>query len=182
MIKTSFKIALVFAATALFVSCKNSGKEQSEDNTTSTTNTESTVEPTTPVQNAPETILYTATPDSAILGKTKEALVKLKEATSVLLQDADGKSTGAELTLKLLVSNKSTLDNKKFFSLASSDARLELDNGNSITVDRTTGSTSPEPEASTEAEWILNLPSGTTPKKLNFFLDGTRVSVSFTKK
>lgn len=182
MVKTFLKTALVFAFFALFVSCKNSAKDQSKDDTTSTTNTESTVVPTAPVENAPETILYTATPDSAILGKTKEALVKLKEATSVLLQDADGKSTGAELTLKLLVSNKSTLDNKKFFSLSSTDARLELDNGNSITVEKTNGNSSPEPEASTEAEWIFNLPSGTTPKKLNFFLDGTRVSVSFTKK
>lgn len=182
MIKTTLKIALFFALTTTFVACKNSTKEQTEENPTSATNTETAATSNAPAENAPETISYTVTPDSAILGKTKEALVKIKEATSVLLQDAEGKSIGAELNVKLLISNKSSLDLKKYFSLASSDARLELDNGNSITVEKSNGSSSPEPEASTEAEWIFNLPSGTTPKKLNFFLDGTRVSVSFIKK
>lgn len=180
MIKITLKLAMIFALATMFVACKNSEKNQSTEDTT--TNTENVVEPTTPTENAPETVTYTVAPDSAILGKAKEALVKIKEATSVLLQDADGKPTGAELTIKLLISNKSTLDSKKFFSLSSSDARLELDNGNSITVENTNGSSSPEPEASTEAEWIFKLPSGTAPKKLNFFLDGTRVSVSFAKK
>lgn len=182
MIKITLKIALFFALATTFVACKNSTKDQTEENTTSATNTENATTPATPTENAPETISYTVTPDSAILGKTKEALVKIKEATSVLLQDADGKSTGAELTLKLLISNKSSLDLKKYFSLASSDARLELDNGNSITVEKSNGSSSPEPEASTEAEWIFNLPSGSAPKKLSFFLDGTRVSVNLAKK
>lgn len=181
MIKITLKIAVFFAFATMFIACKNSAKEQTEENTTATANTENVTSPTV-TENAPEMVMYTTTPDSAILGKTKEALVKIKEATSVLLQDADGKSTGAELTLKLLTSNKSTLDNKKYFSLSSSDARLELDNGNSITVEKTNGNSSPEPEASTEAEWIFNLPSGTAPKKLNFFLDGTRVSVNFAKK
>lgn len=108
-------------------------------------------------------------PDSAILGKSKEALVKVASASSMELKDAEGKATGSELTLNLQVTNKSSLEAKEFFSVSSSDARLELDNGTSITSGENSGSTNPEPEASSQAVWSFQLLPNASPEKLNLF-------------
>lgn len=133
-------------------------------------------------ENAPAGFEYQITPDSAILGKTREALIKVVSAKSVSLQDAEGASTGSEITFKLSITNKSTLDNKKFFSVSSSDARLQMDNGNLVPASSDTGENSPSPESTTESEWVFKLPPNASPVKLNFFLDGTRVSVNVNKK
>jgi len=180
MIKNSLNFALMSIGIIALSSCGSSKKDQPAD--TTITKTETTVTVPAKTENAPESVDYLVSPDTAILGKNKEALVKVTEAKSVVLQDADGKATGAELTVKLLVTNKSTLDAKKYFSVSASDARLELDNKTSIPGRKDTGSTEPEAEASTEAVWIFQLPAGTNPSKLNFFLDGTRVSVGLAKK
>jgi hypothetical protein len=181
--------AIISFSVLALSSCGNSKKGAgSGDSSAVTTTTEAPVT-TAPAsteapkkENAPETVAYTAAPDTAILGKSREAFVKVVDANAVSLQDADGKSTGSELTIKLSVTNKSKLDNKKFFSLPSSDARLELSNGNAITSTRTDGSSSPEPESTTEATWVFSLPANTKATKLNFFLDGTRVSVGLKEK
>lgn len=57
-------------------------------------------------------------------------------------------------------------------------ARLELDNKTLIPAGNSNGDSSPEPEASSTAVWKFTLPPNTKPVKLNFFLDGTRVSVN----
>lgn len=183
MIKRISKLAIIACCMSLLFSCGNSSKDGKANAADSSTNTEVNPSESAPKEeNAPSTTTFTIAPDTAILGKSSEALVKVTAATAVDLQDAEGKSTGAELTIKLLVTNKSKLDAKKFFSVSSSDARLELDNGTSITGKENSGSTSPEPEASSEAVWSFQIPANASPKKLNFFLDGTRVSVGFTKK
>ena len=161
-------------------SCGSSQKDKPAD--TTITKTETTVTVPAKEENAPASATYSAIPDSAILGKSKEALVKVIDANAVELQDAEGKSTGAELTVKLQITNKSTLDAKKYFSVSASDARLELDNGTAVPGSKESGSTEPDAEASTEAVWKFELPAGTAPKKLNFFVSGTRVSVGLTKK
>lgn len=180
MIKNISKLACISLGVLALSACGSSEKDKPAD--TTITKTETTVTVPVKEENAPAGASFTVAPDSAVLGKSKEALVKVTEASSVELQDAEGKSTGAEFTVKLQVTNKSTLDNKKYFSVSASDARLELDNGTSVPGNKENGSTEPEPEASTEALWKFQLPAGTTPKKLNFFVDGTRVSVGLTKK
>jgi len=174
------KLAIICAGAFALSSCSSSSKDKPAD--TTITKTETTVTVPAKEENAPAGSSFTVAPDSAVLGKSKEALVKVTDANVVDLQDAEGKSTGAELTVKLQVTNKSTLDSKKYFSVAASDARLELDNGTSVPGQNESGSTQPEPEASTEAVWKFSLPAGSSPKKLNFFVDGTRVSVGLTKK
>jgi hypothetical protein len=105
-------------------------------------------------------------------------LVKVTGINLVELSDAEGKSTGAELTLNLSLTNKSTLERKIFFSVPYSDARLELDNKTLIPADNSNDDSSPQPESSSTAVWKFTLPPNTKPVKLNFFLDGTRVSVN----
>jgi len=181
MIRQVSKLSLLLLGTAAISSCGNSSKKaQGADSTMTKTETTTTVSP--PKENAPASTEFKAVPDSAILGKNSEALVKVIGAKSISLQDAEGKTTGSELTLNLSITNKSKLDNKIFFTVQSNDARLELDNSTSIPSSGSTGTTNPEPESTGQAEWKFNLPAGTQPKKLNFFLDGTRVSVSLEKK
>ncbi|WP_316832551.1 hypothetical protein [Pedobacter aquatilis] len=180
MIKNISKLTIMAVSVIAFSSCSNSSKDKPAD--TTITKTETTVTVPAKTENGPQMVEYNAVPDSAILGKTKEALIKVTSASSVDLTDADGKATGSELTLNLQFTNKSTLEAKKYFSVSSSDARLELDNGTSIAGKENSGSNSPEPEASSQAVWSFQLPAGATPKKLNFFLDGTRVSVGLSKK
>jgi len=180
MTKKITTIALMAIGTLALSSCGSSEKDKPAD--TTITKTETTVTIPGKTENAAETVTYTAGPDSAVLGKAKEALVKVTSAESISLQDAEGKSTGAELTVKLQVTNKSTLEVKKYFSVSADDSRLELDNGTSVPGKKDSGSTEPDAEASTEAVWKFQLPAGANPKKLNFFLDGTRVSVGLQKQ
>ena len=115
-------------------------------------------------------------PDSLILGKDKEAFVKYLGGEAIEMQDPDGKSKGMNVKLKLRVTNKSTLDAKKFFNISYSDARLELDNGTSTTA-KNGDSLNPDPESAKDGEWEFEIPAGTKPTKLNLFYDGTRVGV-----
>ncbi|WP_231426550.1 hypothetical protein [Pedobacter sp. Leaf250] len=182
MIKKISKLALISLGVISLSSCGNSSKDKSDDADTTITKSETIIKHGAKAENGPETFNYTVSPDTAVLGKAKEALVKVVEATSVKLQDAEGKSTGSELTVKLLITNKSTLDAKKYFSVSASDARLQLDNGISVPGTKENGSAEPEPEASTEALWKFQIPADANPSKLNFFLDGTRVSVGIMKE
>ena len=115
-------------------------------------------------------------PDSLILGKDKEAFVKYLGGEAIEMQDPDGKSKGMNVKLKLRVTNKSTLDDKKFFNIFQSDVRLELDNGTSTTA-KNGDSLNPDPESAKDGEWEFEIPAGTKPTKLNLFYDGTRVGV-----
>jgi len=182
MIKNISKFALISLGAFALSSCGGTSKDKAADADTTITKSETIIKHGDKAENGPETIAYTASPDTAVLGKAKEALVKVVEASAVNLQDADGKSTGAELTVKLLVTNKSTLDAKKYFSIPASDARLQLDNGTSIPGSKESGSTEPDAEASSEAVWKFQVPANANPSKLNFFLDGTRVSVGIMKE
>jgi len=182
MIKNISKLALISLGAIALSSCGGSSKDKTTDADTTITKTETIIKHDEKAENGPETVFYTISPDTAVLGKAKEALVKVVEASSVMLQDSDGKSTGAELTVKLMITNKSTLDAKKYFSVSASDARLQLDNGTSIPGNKESGSAEPDAEASTEAVWKFEVPADANPSKLNFFLDGTRVSVGIMKK
>jgi uncharacterized protein YcfL len=168
----------------VLTSCSSNKKEEDQTDSTTTTAvvTETTAPATEQPANAPLSYKVTAMPDSAILGKDREALVKVSDINVVELVNADGKPTGSELTIKLSITNKSTLDVKKFFTVEAANARLELDNKVSIPSSGSDGNSSPEPESTSEAIWKFTLPPSTKPAKLNFFMSGTRVSVNLASK
>ena len=120
---------------------------------------------------------YVVIPDTALLGKSFEAKAKVNNVSLLPLLTPDGKSTGSELTVKLSITNKSTLDKKKFFNVSPSEARLEMDNGQAIPISKSSGKTDPEPESSSNAEWKFNIPPGVKPTKLHLFMEGTRVTL-----
>ena len=175
------KIPLLLMASLLaFAACKNGNKKAEGEASTEQTPAAGEEKKSAPA-NQPKEYKVIVTPDSAILGKSKEALVKVTGATAIALSDPDGKDNGIELTFKLTVTNKSTLTDKKYVSVSYADSRLELDNGTKITHDSGTDFLRAEPEATSKEEsWVYKIPAGAKPKALNLFFSDTRVSVNVT--
>ena len=172
--------AIIFLVTGM-IACK--GKKKETETPPSTEQTSPVTEEAKPSGPAsePKTYQLSGTPDSVVLGKDKEAFVKILGGEAIEMQDPEGKSTGMNIKFKLRVTNKSTLDNKKFFNINSRDARLELDNGTNTTA-QNGDSLNPEAESSLDGTWEFEIPAGTKPTKLNLFYDGTRVSVAISLK
>lgn len=162
------------------IACKGKSKE-SETEKTETEVKKADETKTADGGNSAKTYSLSFSPDSVILGKDKEVFLKLLSGEGVELSDPDGKSTGMNLKIKIRATNKSTLDDKKFFNVRYSDSRLELDNGTSITCE-TGDSLNPEAEASLDGTWEFAVPAGAKPSKLNLFYDGTRVGVAISLK
>lgn len=160
------------------IACK--GKK---DDKTADTNTTAATEDTKPksgdaIANQPKNYKVIITPDSALLGKKNEVLVKATGGNAVVLQDPDGKDDGIELTIKLQATNKQKIGEGSGISVSYSDSRLQLDNGNNITAETGTDYLKADPEATSKEEtWTYKIPAGAKPAALNLFLDGTRVSV-----
>lgn len=174
-------ITLGLIATALvFSACKGGKKEESGDNASGTQSSSSSTpsEEHKQAANAPKEYKVTFTPDSAILGKKKEALVKVAGATAIVLTDPDGKDNGIELTVNLSVTNKTHIGDGSSVSVSYADSRLQLDNGTNITHDNGTDFLRAQPEATSKVEsWTYKIPAGAKPSALNLFMDDTRVSV-----
>ena len=174
-------ITLGLIATVLvFSACKGGKKEESGDNASATQSSSSSTpaEEHKQAANQPKEYNVTFTPDSAVLGKKKEALVKITGATAIALTDPDGKDKGIELTVKLTVTNKSHIGEGRSFSISYAESRLQLDNGTNITHDSGTDYLRAEPEATSKEEsWVYKIPTGAKPSALNLFMDDTRVSV-----
>src|SRR4051812_33690645 len=102
--KRSFLAAAVLISIA-FVACKE--KKAAENTASGESESSSTpaAASTTPT-NEPKSYAVTFSPDTAYLGKNKEAFVKLQNGKAVELMDADGKSTGIELSYELELTNK----------------------------------------------------------------------------
>jgi hypothetical protein len=178
----NWKAILTFSLFIVLAACKAKDKSSEADDKQNEQNGPAAEEKkNTVAASEPKTYQLVFAPDSVLLGKDKEAFIKILGGEAVELQDVDGKSTGMNIKIKLRETNRSSLDNKKFFGVYPGDARLELDNGTNVTSTSGDG-LSAEPEASTEAEWVFETPAGTKPTKLNLFYDGTRVSVSITMK
>ena len=175
-------ITLGLVATVLvFSACKGDKKEEgSSDNTsaTQTSNAPAEEQKSAPA-NQPKEYKITITPDSAILGKKKEALVKVVSATAIALTDPDGKDNGIELVVNLTLTNKQQIGDGQSIHVDYPDSRLQLDNGTNITCDSGTDYLRAQPEATSKQEsWTYKIPAGAKPTALNLFSDGTRVSVS----
>jgi hypothetical protein len=170
----------LFATVLVFSACKGGKKEEGSENTAASTESSSgkPAEEKKQAANQPKEYTVTFTPDSAILGKSKEALVHVTGGTAIALTDPDGKDNGIELTVKLTVTNKSHIGEGSSVSVSYANSRLQLDNGTNVTHDNGTDYLRAQPEATSKEEsWTYKIPTGAKPTALNLFLDETRVSV-----
>ena len=169
---------------ALVYSCKSKPKETTTDSGTAQTTQPATTPataPTTAPANEPKTYAVSFSPDSALLGKNKEVLVKIKNAKAVALVNPDGKDEGIEFTFDLEITNKNSVGGARIF-FRTDNFRLTLDNGNNITEDKG-DSDSIDGESTKEIKNITyKVPPGAKPKTLNLFHEQTRVSVSVELK
>ena len=165
---------------ALVYSCKSKPKETTTDSGTAQT-TQPAATPTAAPANEPKTYTVTFSPDTVLLGKDKEAFVKIKNAKAIALTNPDGKDEGIELRFDLDVTNKRKIGTNNIF-FRTDQFRLSLDNGNNITQD-TGGAEGVDPESTKEVKGIVyKIPAGAKPKTLNMFHDETRVSVGIDLK
>jgi hypothetical protein len=189
IMKKAILLSVVTASMLLF-SCKSKDKGQgSGDSTVTVDSSSSTSSTTVPAEspaaspaNEPKSYTVTFGPDTASLGKNKEAGIKLLAGKATELADPDGKSEGTELSFKMSLTNKNKIGGNSI-NVSPSDFRLVLDNNTSIS--RFNGSSvSAEPEATKQSDDVITyrLPAGTKPKALNLFYDETRASVSVSLK
>jgi len=163
----------------VFAACKSgSKKEETSETTGSTQPAAGEEQKSTAPANQPKEYKVTITPDSAILGKKKEALIKINGGTAIALTDPDGKDNGIEFTVKVTLTNKTHIGDGSGVSVYYTESRLQLDNGTNITATTGTNNLSAQPEAtSNEESWTYKVPAGAKPTGLNLFMDDTRVSV-----
>lgn len=182
--KKVFLVAMLSASVMVY-SCKSKTDKKEGDSTATEQaaepSTEKAAEPAAQAGNAPKTYTATFSPDTAILGKKQEALIKVIPVSATELSDPDGKAEGIEFTFKLSVTNKEKIGGNRV-GLTPSEFRLALDNNTNITQTNG-GYFSAEPEATAESENITyRIPAGAKPKALNLFYDETRVSVPVSLK
>ena len=167
----------VLAIAMLFAVACNSEAKKDKDAATTEVEAQPKTNEVMPA-NQPKSYKVVFSPDSAILGKTSEALVKVMGGTAVVLQDPDGKENGIELSIKLQATNRQSIGDGSSFSISYSDARLQLDNSTSITTENGTDYLRAEPESSSKIEtWTFKIPAGAKPTTLNLFMNETRVSI-----
>ncbi|WP_343670229.1 hypothetical protein [Chitinophaga sp.] len=176
-------LASVFSIAIFFAACKSktapTNADSSANTTTSTTAPENSSSATP--ANEPKSYTVTFSPDTAFLGKKKEAFVRLKNGKAIELYDNEGKVTGTELTYEIELTNKNKVGESSVF-LNPNDFRLALDNGTNITHDNYNSVSADAESTKTSEENKFRLPAGTKPKTLNLFLDETRVSVGVEMK
>ncbi|WP_343689103.1 hypothetical protein [Chitinophaga sp.] len=176
-------LASVFSIAIFFAACKSKTTSENADSSANTTT--STTEPAnngsnTPA-NEPKSYTVTFSPDTAILGKKKEAFIRLKNGKAVELYDNEGKVTGTELTYEIELTNKNKVGENSIF-VNPNDFRLTLDNGTNITHDSYNSVSADAESTKSSEDNKFRLPAGTKPKTLNLFMDETRVSVGVELK
>jgi hypothetical protein len=177
IVSAAFALALLVS----LIACKGKKENSGEAANSSTEQAPSASAEESKPTNEPKTYTVTFSPDTAYLGKSKEAFVRLKNAKAVELSDADGKSTGIEFSYELEVTNKQALGTSSVF-VNPADFRLQLDNGTNITHDNY-NSVSVQPESTgSSVDNKFRIPVGAKPKALNLFLDETRVTVGVELK
>ena len=176
--KKNVFLIVILAGLVTVSACKqNKKQEESSQATTS----QSTTETKTPGAAAePKTYTVTAMPDSVSLGKNKEALVKLKDLKAIELSNPDGQVTGMELTYKIELTNKSAIGGNSV-GIATTDFRLELDNGTKIAPSSIYVSAAPEATKLSEDDKFA-IPAGAKPTALDLFYDQTRASIKLELK
>ena len=171
---------LTIATFTVMYSCKGKNKDAASDTTTTQEPAKKDEASSTPA-NEPKTYTVTFSPDTILLGKDKEAAVKVKNTKAVALSNPDGKDEGIELTFDLDVTNKNKIGGHNIF-FRTDNFRLTLDNGQNIT--QADGAAEGiDPESTKELKGIkYKIPAGAKPKTLNLFHDETRASVGVELK
>jgi hypothetical protein len=175
--------ALLTLSLMVVISCNNAGKEKDGSKDAPVTTDENAAPAESKPANQPKSYNAVFVPDSAILGKSSEALIKVTGASAVALTDPDGKDNGIEFVVKLQVTNRGKIGEGNSISVSYSDSRLQLDNGTSIAAETGSDYLRADPEASSKIEsWTYQIPAGAKPSALNLFMNGTRVSMGVTFK
>ena len=186
--KKLFISVVLLSSTFLLNSCKKDATsgESPTTETSQPSETASETEAKPETLNAAEPKSYVVaiaagTPETILIGKSKEASVKIINLKAIDLTDPDGKSLGIQLSYDIELTNKNAIG-KSSISLDPYYFRLELDNGQKITHEsHTSVSAAPESTANSTGN-IFKIPAGSKPKALNLFLDDTRVSVPLEMK
>ena len=180
--KQSFIAIALLSVTLAFNSCK--GKLEDATTKEAISNTEATSESKTetvaPVGES-KSYTVTASPESVIIGKDKEATVKIINLKAIELSDPDGQITGIELSYEYEVTNNNkiggsgiVMDPDKF--------RLLLDNGKKISHESYTSLTTDAESTTSMPGNKFKLPAGTKPATLNLFYNETSASVKIELK
>ena len=182
--KKFFIAAMLCSGIILLNSCK--GKDKTEG-----TNAEAPIETETavPTQETPTavepksyTVSFAAgTPEIILLGKNKEASIKIKNLKAIDLSDPDGKSLGIQLSYQVELTNKNAIGGSSI-QIDPDKFRLELDNGTKLSHERYDSVSADAESTKSTGDCIFKLPAGTKPTALNLFHDDTRVSVKLEMK
>jgi hypothetical protein len=184
MKKIALASAIIFAITLAACKGKKSTENSEQASTTGTeqTDNKNAAANSSPAPaNEPKSYAVTFSPDTAYLGKNKEAFIRLKDGKAVQLSDADGKITGTELSYEIEVTNKRKLGQNSVY-INPNEFRLQLDNGNNITHDNYNTVAADAEATNSSTGNKFRLPAGTKPKALNLFFDETRVTVGVELK
>lgn len=176
------KSILVFSLLSVITlsySCKSS-KKQDDKKAQASSQADSAQSNTAVAATGTKTYAVTATPDSAFLGKKKEALIRLKDMKAIDLSDPDGKITGMELTYKIELTNKNAIGGNNI-GISTNNFRLVLDNGNKIAPSSVfVAADANETKLSDEDKF--EIPAGAKPVSLNLFYDQTNAAVKLDLK
>lgn len=175
-----FFLSMMLLSALLSVSCKqNKSQSEQETATTSPSTTDAPADKKT--ESSPKTFTVTATPDSATLGKSAQAFIKIKNIKAIQLSTPDQADAGIQLSYDLEVTNKQAVGGSSVY-INPDNFRLVLNNGNKLTQD-TYNTVSVDADATgTSSDNIFKLPAGTKPVSLNLFFDDTQVSVKMEIK
>ncbi len=176
--KKSVIVILMLSGIMTTYSCKENKKEQANQTTASQPATENSSG--SGATTEPKTYVVTALPDTVLLGKNKEAFIKIKDLKAIELSNPDGTSAGIELSYKIELTNKNAIGGDAV-GLPTTDFRLELDNGNKIAPNSIFVNAEPEATKLSDND-KFTIPAGAKPTALNLFYDQTRASIKLELK
>jgi len=172
-------IAIVTALVTIY-SCKQNKKQDEQANQTTASPSATETKPASTTTTEPKTFNVAAIPDSVSLGKNKEAFIKIKDLKAIELSNPEGQATGIELTYKIELTNKNAIGGDAV-GIATSDFRLELDNGNKIAPSSVYVNAKPDATNLSDDD-KFTIPAGAKPTALNLFYDQTRASIKLQIK
>ena len=127
------------------------------------------------------TMTITALPDSAILGKKNEVVMRVKNLKALTLSDPDGKTKGTEFTYDIEATNKNAIGGPSVF-INPQDFRLELDNGTKISNESYHSFSVDAESTGSSADNKFKLDPGAKPVALDLFYDETRAVIKLNVK
>lgn len=172
-------IAIVTALVTIY-SCKQNKKQDEQANQTTASPSATETKPASTTTTEPKTFNVAAIPDSVSLGKNKEAFIKIKDLKAIELSNPEGQATGIELTYKIELTNKNAIGGDAV-GIATSDFRLELDNGNKIAPSSVYVNAKPDATNLSDDD-KFTIPAGAKPTALNLFYNQTRASIKLQIK